>query len=58
MSPMLFGQAIGRVVRKSSNSTQLGIKLVEDNTLEDLDFADDLAFLSPTHLESRKKQIA
>ena len=51
---MLFGIAIDWVMRKCTDAG-LGIKWTENNTLEDLDFADDLALISSTHLNTQEK---
>src|SRR5579871_5851057 len=48
MSPLLFGIAIDWVMKNYAQNEHFGINWTDDKTLEDLDFADDLAFLSTT----------
>jgi hypothetical protein len=44
-------------MRKSTYNTNLGIKWINNTTLEDLDFADDLALLSENHQDAQEKTI-
>jgi hypothetical protein len=55
LSPLLFNIAIDWVMRQSTSNLHLGIPWLNKSTLEDLDFADDLAILSETPLEAQMK---
>lgn len=53
MSPILLGLAIDWDKLKTTNNNQLGIKWVDDNTLENLDFAEEMPLLNSSHLDIR-----
>ena len=55
MSAVLFNLAIDWVMRKTTEDAPRGIRWNLFSTLEDLDFADDLALLSHTHQHIQDK---
>ena len=55
MSAILFNLAIDWVMRKTTEDTSRGIRWTLFSTLEDLDFADDLALLSHTNQHMQEK---
>ena len=55
MSAILFNLAIDWVMRKTTEDYPRGIRWSLFTTLEDLDFADDLALLSHTHQHMQEK---
>ena len=55
MSTVLFTLVIDWVMRKTTEDTPRGIRWTLFSTLEDLDFADDLALLSHTHQHMQDK---
>ena len=55
LSPILFCIAIDWVMKKCTDQKQLGINWVNNKTLEDLTFADDIALLSSTHQDLQEK---
>ena len=55
MSALLFNLAIDWVMRKTTSDRVRGIRWTLLSTLEDLDFADDLALLSHTHQHMQEK---
>lgn len=55
MSAVLFNLAIDWVMRRTTEDTPRGIRWSLFSTLEDLDFADDLALLSHTHQHIQEK---
>jgi len=59
MSSTLFIIAIDWVLRQTTADTPRGIRWGTFSTLEDLDFADDLALLSHTHqhIQEKNQQI-
>ena len=54
MSPMLFRIAIDLILRKCTQDEQLGIKWLNNSTLSDLEFADNVATLNPSLQESQR----
>ena len=46
LSPLLFGITIDGVMKRSMENKTTGIKWLNNTTLEDLAFADDIALLS------------
>ena len=56
MSAVLFNIAIDWVMRQATEDQKRGIR-PSFSTLEDLDFADDLALLSHTHQHMQEKNI-
>ena len=50
MSPVLFNIAIDWVLRRPVEDQRRGVRWTPYSTLEDLDFADDVALLSHTHM--------
>ena len=55
MSPMLFSITMDWVMRNCTADKNRGIEWLENKSLEDLDFADDLALLSSTHEDAQEK---
>ena len=55
MSAVLFNLAIDWVMRKTTEDSPRGIRWSLFSTLDDLDFADDLALLSHTHQHMQEK---
>jgi len=55
MSAVLFNLAFDWVMRKTTEDTPRGIRWSLFSTLDDLDFADDLALLSHTHQHIQEK---
>ena len=55
MSRLLFNLAIDWVMRQTTSYRVRGIRWTLLSTLEDLDFADDVALLSHTHQHMQKK---
>ena len=55
MSPVLFNIAIDWVLRRPVEDQRRGIRWTPYSTLEDLDFADDVALLSHTRHHIREK---
>ena len=55
MSAVLFNLAIDWVMRRTTEDTPRGIRWKLFSTLDDLDFADDLALLSHTHQHIQDK---
>ena len=55
MSALLFNLAIDWVMRQTTSDRVRGIRWFLLSTLEDLDFADDLALLSHTHQHMQEK---
>ena len=55
MSALLFNLTIDWVMRKTTEDKPRGIKWTFFSTLEDLDFADDLALVSHTHDHMQEK---
>ena len=55
MSSLLFNVVIDWVMRKTTEDAPRGIRWNLSATLEDLDFADDLALLSHTHHHLQEK---
>ena len=55
MSALLFNIAIDWVMRQATEDQKRGIRWTLFSTLEDLDFADDLALLSHTHQHMQEK---
>ena len=55
MSSILFNLAIDWTMRKTNEGPPRGIRWTLTSTLEDLDFADDLALLSHTHQHMQDK---
>lgn len=55
MSAVLFNLAIDWVMRKTTEDSSQGIRWSLFSTLDDLDFADDLALLSHTHQHMQEK---
>jgi hypothetical protein len=55
MLPLLFNNTIDWVMRKNTYNTNLGINWINNTTLEDLDFVDDLALLSENHQDAQEK---
>ena len=55
MSALLFNLAIDWVMRQTTSDRVRGIRWTLLSTLEDLDFADDLALLSHTHQHMQEK---
>jgi len=53
LSPLLFTIAIDWVLRRTTDNSIGGIKWSEDESLRDLDFADDIALVD----ESWNKQL-
>jgi len=49
MSALLFNLTIDRVMRQTTSDRVRGIRWTLSSTLEDLDFADNVALLSHTH---------
>lgn len=58
MSALLFNLVIDWVMRKTTEDAPRGIRWNISSTLEDLDFADDLALLSHTHHHLQEKTNA
>ena len=57
MSALLFNLAIDWVMRKTTGDKARGIRWTLQSTIEDLDFADDLALLSHTHLQEKTDRL-
>ena len=55
MSAMLFNMTIGWVMRHKTEDQSRGIRWTLFSTLEDLDFADDLALVPHTHQHMQQK---
>ena len=55
MSAMLFNMTIGWVMRHTTEDQSRGIRWTLFSTLEDLDFADDLALVPHTHQHMQEK---
>ena len=55
MSALLFNMTIDWVMRKTTEDQPRGIRWTLTSTLEDLDFADDLALFSHTHQHMQEK---
>ena len=55
MSALLFNLAIDWVMRQTTSDRLRGIRWTLFSTLEDLDFADDLALVSHTHQHMQEK---
>lgn len=55
MSALLFNTVIDWVMRKTTEDKARGIRWTLTSTLEDLDFADDIALLSHTHRDIQEK---
>ena len=55
MSAVLFNLAIDWVMRRTTEDTPRGIRWTLFSSLEDLDFADDLALLSHTQQQIQEK---
>ena len=55
MSALLFNLAIDWVMRQTTSDRVRGIRWTLLSTLEDLDFADNLALLSHTHQHMQEK---
>ncbi|XP_073671663.1 uncharacterized protein [Paramisgurnus dabryanus] len=55
MSALLFNLVIDWVMRRSTETGHTGIRWTLFSTLEDLDFADDLALISHTHQHMQDK---
>ncbi|XP_061173378.1 uncharacterized protein LOC133182546 [Saccostrea echinata] len=55
MSAVLFNLVIDWVMRKTTEDSPRGIRWCLFSTLEDLDFADDLALMSHTHQHIQEK---
>ena len=55
MSALLFNVVIDWVMKKTTEEAPRGIRWGLQNTLEDLDFADDIALLSNTHQHIQEK---
>jgi hypothetical protein len=55
MSSTLFILAIDWVMRNTTSDIPRGIRWVTFSILEDLDFADDIALLSHSHLDIQSK---
>jgi hypothetical protein len=55
MSAMLFNMTIDWVMRRTTEDQSRGIRWTLFSTLEDLDFADDLALVSHTHQHMQEK---
>ena len=49
LSPLLFGITIDWITKRSMENKTTGIKWLNNTTLEDLDFADDIALLSHSY---------
>ena len=60
MSALLFNLAIDWIMRRTTEDTQRGIRWSITSTLEDLDFADDIALLSHTnnHLQEKTSRLS
>ena len=58
LSPLLFGIIIDWVMKRSMENKTTGIKWLNNTTLEDLDFADDIAFLSHSYNDQQIKTIS
>ena len=55
MSALFFKIVIGWVMRRTTENQARGIRWTLLSTLEDLDFADDLALVSHTHQHMQEK---
>ena len=55
MSAMLYDMTIDWLKRRTTEDQSRGIRLTLFSTLEDLDFADDLALVSHTHQHMQEK---
>ena len=55
MSAMLYNMTIDWLMRHTIEDQSRGIRLTLFSTLEDLDFADDLALVSHTHQHMQEK---
>ena len=55
MSALLFNLTIDWVMRQATSDRVRGIRWTLLSTLEDLDFADDVALLSHTHQHMQEK---
>ena len=55
MSGVLFSLVMNWVMRRTTEDQQKGIRWTLFDTLEDLDFTDDLALLSHTHQHMHEK---
>ena len=55
LSPLLFGITIDWVMKRSIENETTGIKWLNNTTLEDLDFADDIALLSHSYNDQQIK---
>ena len=55
LSPLLFGITIDWVMKRSMENKTTGIKWLNNTTLEDLDFADDIALLSHSYNDQQIK---
>ena len=55
LSPLLFGITIDWVMKRSIENKTTGIKWLNNTTLEDLDFADDIALLSHSYNDKQIK---
>ena len=55
MSAVLFDLVIDRVMRRTTEDQPRGIRWTLFDTLDDLDFADDLALLSRAHQHMQEK---
>ena len=55
MSGVLFSLVMNWVMRRTTEDQQKGIRWTLFDTLEDLDFTDDLALLSHTHQHMQEK---
>ena len=56
MSGVLFSLVMNWVMRRTTEDQQKGIRWTLFDTLEDLDFTDDLALLSHTHQHMQEKK--
>ena len=55
LSPLLFGITIDWVIKRSMENKTTRIKLLNNITLENLDFADDIALLSHSYNDQQLK---
>ena len=55
LSPLLIGINTDRVMKRSMKNKNTGIKWFNNTTLEDLDFADDIALLSHSYNDQQIK---
>ena len=53
--PLLFGITIDWIMKRSRENKTTGIKWLNNTTLKDLDFADDIALLSHSYNDQQIK---